>query len=322
MTRNLVKLESLAAALLVLLLAPAPAFAGEGFDRVVAFGDSLADPGNAFAVTGQIQHKPYPVVPGAPYPIGGLHFSNGETWVEQLARELGAEPSANPAFREPGVFTNYAFGGARARGEAGPGGSPTLTDQVALFLGDHGGVAPSDALYAISIGGNDLRDAAFADPGQAPAIIEAAVMAIAGNVQVLINKGARHFVIANQPNLSVVPAITLQGNPFLEVEALKASKGFNLALNDALDAIEKWAVLNGLDVRIARINAFELTDTLATDPGSLGFADGSTPCLTFGVIDDAVCTDRDGHFYWDGIHPTRAGHALIAQRALEALAAE
>lgn len=318
MKRNLVKLKSLAATLLVLLLAPAPAFAGEGFDRVVAFGDSLADPGNAFAVTGQIQHKPYPVIPDAPYAIGGLHFSNGETWVAQLARELGAEPSANPAFREPGVFTNYAFGGARARDF---GTSPSLTAQVVVFLGDHGGQAPSDALYAISIGGNDLRDAAL-DPARGPAFIEDAVLAIAGNVQALINKGARHFVIANLPNLSVVPAITLLGNPFLEAAALKASEDFNAALNDALDATEKWAKWNGLDVRIARINAFELTDTLATDPGSLGFADGSTPCLAFGVQEDAICNDRDAHFYWDGIHPTRAGHALIAQRALEALAAE
>lgn len=300
--------------LLVLLLVPGAGLAGEGFERIVAFGDSLVDPGNVFAVTGEIQHKPYVPVPGAPYAIGGLHFSNGETWVEQLATDLGAEPTANPALRAPGVFSNYAFGGARAR--AG-GTSPSLTDQVGLFLADHGGRAPPGALYAVAIGGNDLRDAASGDPAEAPAIIGAAVQAIADNLQVLVAGGARHFVIANQPNLSVVPAITLQNDPDLNMAALRASLAFNDALEDVLSNIEAVP-----GVHIARIDAFALTTQLANDPGSLGMDDGSTPCLVFGVLDDAVCTNRDGHFYWDAVHPTRAGHAVIAGLALEALAAE
>lgn len=308
---------SLAAALLMLALVPGPALAGQGFERVVAFGDSLSDPGNVFVLTGTIQHKPYPVIPGAPYPIGGLHFSNGETWVEQLATELGAEPTANPALRAPGVFSNYAFGGARARGAGGPGDSPTLTDQVMLFLDDYGGQAPPDALYTLSIGGNDLRDAALADPAEAPAIIGAAIQAIADNLQVLVASGARHFVVANQPDLSLVPAIALQNDPDLNLAALRASLAFNEALEVVLAGIEAVA-----GVRIARIDAFALTTQLSMDPEPLGFDDGRTPCLAFGVQGNAICNNRDGHFYWDGIHPTRAGHALIARRALEALAAE
>lgn len=280
------------------------------FDRVIAFGDSLADSGNVFILSGALQHKPYPPIPGAPYPIGGTNFSNGATWVEQLAASLGSQPSGEPSLRAPGVFTNYAFGGARARkfGEA-----PSLSDQVALYLGDFGAHAPANALYVVSIGGNDLRDAAV-DPEKGPAIIADAVQAIAVNLNVLMSHGARHFIIANQPNLSVVPAIVLQEDPALAAAALLASLGFNLALEEVLTVLD-----DDPNVQITRLDAFTLSSTIATSPDSLGFDDGTTPCLTFGVQGDAICENQDGHFYWDAIHPTRAGHALIADQAVEEL---
>src|SRR6266403_2992286 len=74
----------------LVLLVPSWATAQVTFRRIVAFGTSLSDPGNAFALTGQANTPPYddpqlldPVslVPGAPYVIGGHHFSNGATWV-------------------------------------------------------------------------------------------------------------------------------------------------------------------------------------------------------------------------------------------------
>ncbi len=136
-----------------------------------------------------------------------------------------------------------------------------------------------------------------------------------------MESGARHFILANQPNLSVVPAVTLQENPDL-VGAMLLSLAFNEALEDALSDIEDAAAAAGRDVHIARIDAFALTSQLAENPEPLGLDDGSTPCLTFGVIGNAICENRDGHFYWDAIHPTRAGHAVIARKALEALAVE
>jgi len=45
-----------------------------------------------------------------------------------------------------------------------------------------------------------------------------------------------------------------------------------------------------------------------------------TPCLRFGVVEDAVCRHPERYLFWDAIHPTRVGHELIADAARAALA--
>ena len=83
--------------------------------RFVVFGDSLSDPGNYFAAFHEISQRPFAPVPDAPYAMGGLHYSNGETWIEQLGHDLHAGESAGPALRHHGNATNFAVGRARAR---------------------------------------------------------------------------------------------------------------------------------------------------------------------------------------------------------------
>ena len=69
----------------LLFLAASAAFAetDHGYDRLFVFGDSLSDPGNRFAVTGETAHPPFVPVPDSAYGVGGHHFSNGRTWVER-----------------------------------------------------------------------------------------------------------------------------------------------------------------------------------------------------------------------------------------------
>src|SRR5262245_37149922 len=107
----------------LVLLAPSWAAAQVTFQRIVVFGTSLSDPGNAFALLGQANTPPYDtldpfLIPSAPYARGGHHFSNGATWIEQLARPLGFAGDVRSAFQGSGVrSSNYAVGGARARDE-------------------------------------------------------------------------------------------------------------------------------------------------------------------------------------------------------------
>src|SRR5205814_3975919 len=102
----------------LLLLAPAGAEAQSRFSGIVVFGTSLSDSGNAFALVGDASTPPdfalSPLlIPSAPYAKGGHHFSNGATWVEQLARSAGLSASVRPALLDPAA-TNYAVGAARA----------------------------------------------------------------------------------------------------------------------------------------------------------------------------------------------------------------
>jgi outer membrane lipase/esterase len=188
--------------------------ADEGWpiNRLVVFGDSLSDPGNAFIETGDFELRPFDPIPGAPYLIGRFHFSNGRTWIEWLATRLGLHRGGRPASLVPGRFTNYAYGSARAR----PTGTFHLDKQVDLFLSDFDGVAAPDTLYAVWIGANDLRDALAAlqeDPTgtTSQGLIEAAIGATAGAIQQLHAAGARAFLVLNLPNIGDAPALSTQG---------------------------------------------------------------------------------------------------------------
>lgn len=71
----------------VALVALVPSASAEpSYDRIVTFGDSLSDPGNAYLLTGEVVVRPFEPIPSAPYLIGHFHFTNGPTWIEQLAR--------------------------------------------------------------------------------------------------------------------------------------------------------------------------------------------------------------------------------------------
>ena len=142
--------------LLVMSLLLVTTFASAGEPRqdssVVVFGTSLSDSGNAFALRGGTNTPPdYDLnpllIPNAPYTRGGHHFSDGATWVEQFARSLGLAGTVRPAYGSNSpTATNYAVGAARACDAPGDD-NVNLADQVAAFLADTGGVAPSDALY-------------------------------------------------------------------------------------------------------------------------------------------------------------------------------
>ncbi len=288
------------------LLFSLPAQADRRYSDLVFFGDSLSDPGNAFVLTGEVSRRPFQLIPDAPYAHGGHHFSNGPTWAEQFAREQHRR--SGPALRRPGRFSNYAVGGARARAE----GSVHLATQVALYLGNRGGADPG-ALYTLLIGGNDLRDALTAlasDPSGAgsAAILGEAVTAIADNIAALAAAGARHFLVFNGPDLSLAPAVRLQG-PLAQGAARLLAMQFNQGLSLALDQLA--LAFPGIELR--RFDLFGLFDAVVANPGEYGFTEVEQTCITPGVIVGAVCKRPRRYLFWDGIHPTRAGHHVIAE---------
>ena len=288
-------------------IAHANVFAHQSYSQLVVFGDSLSDPGNAFVLTGQFSTRPFSLIPEAPYAIGGMHFSNGKTWAEVLAKKLHL-PSG-PAFRNPLRFSNYAIGGARARSS---GSGADLTDQINIYLGQHNNVADPDALYVILIGGNDIRDAIVAypgDPNSSNLILAEALTSLGSNLQTLAARGARNFLIGNAPNLALVPAIAQQGLP-----AQMLAGGLSLAYNGGLDGL-----LNSLSavpyLHVVKLDVFGLLASLVADPQQIGLTDVIDTCITPGVIIHAICRDRDDYLFWDGIHPTHTVHVFLAKQA-------
>jgi len=277
--------------------------------RVFIFGDSLSDSGNVYALTGETAKAPYAVIPAAPYAIGGHQFSNGKTWAENFAQALGDNNGGKAALDSPGRNGNYAFGGARARTVASP--IPSSVAQVGMYLADHS-MASAGALYVIQFGGNDLRDALVAgasDPTAVQPIMTAAIGDIATSIQTLYFAGARRFLVANAPNLEHAPAVRFSGAG--AVAGLLTGL-FNGNLEGTLQLLE----LGLPGIEIARLDLGGFVNDVVASPADFELTNVIAPCLSFMTESDAKCENPEDYLFWDGIHPTKAAHAALADRAI------
>jgi phospholipase/lecithinase/hemolysin len=284
------------------------------FSGIVVFGTSLSDPGNAFALVGDASTPPdfllNPLlIPTAPYAKGGHHFSNGATWIEQFAGSINLAGSVRPALASsnPGA-TNYAVGGARAYDDSV---NFNLTRQVDAFLQRSAGVATPQALYVIEMGSNDIRDAfqVYAAGGDGAPILSAGLSAISTNVQRLYAAGAREFLIWVAPNIALTPALRSL-SPAAQGLATSLTQTFNTNL--AAIVTQLSAGLGG--TTFTRLDADRTLRVVIADPGAFDLTNVSTACVTPN-IQPFTCKTPDTFLFWDGIHPTKAGHAILAQQA-------
>ena len=303
------------------------------YSGVVVFGTSLSDSGNAFALRGGTNTPPdynlSPLlVPNAPYARGGHHFSNGATWVEQFARALGLAGTVRPAYgSDSPLATNYAVGAARACDAPGDE-NVNLADQVAAFLADSSGVAPSDALYVIEMGGNDVRDAIVAALGvlqrggtfqqavQAAApILACAQQAIQTAIVTLQQAGAKQILVWTVPNPGLTPAIRSLGPGAVQVATFLTTLFNTQMLLPTVEALDQASE----DIDIAVLDAFTLLQQITANPANFGLTNTTTACVTTNA-EPFFCQAADEYLFWDGIHPTRAAHALVAHEAARVLA--
>jgi len=300
------------------LTAPEWAAAQSRFSGIVVFGTSLSDSGNAFVLVGDASTPPdfmlSPLlIPSAPYARGGHHFSNGATWIEQYAQSVGLGHSVKAALASTDPWaTNYAVGAARSYDD---GINFNLTRQVDTFLERSGGAASSGALYVIEMGGNDIRDSfqIYATGGNGGPILQAALGSIAGNIQRLYAAGAREFLVWAAPNVGLTPAIRSLG-PAAGALATNVTLAFNGGLTQVLGQL--FVGLPGTN--FARFDAFQLLNTIVADPGRFDLTNATTACVTPN-IPPFTCQDANEFMFWDGIHPSKAGHAIIAQEAADVL---
>lgn len=281
--------------------APLPASA---YSNWFLFGDSLSDTGNnAIALgidAGQvITDNTY--IPTYPYASG--RYSNSEVWTASFASSLGLGATASLA-----GGNIYAYGGARTR-IVSPDGAPPLRDQVSMYLGDHGGVADSGALYVVAGGGNNARDTLEAIAGGAPILsaMLGGARQYATDVGRMVDQlqaaGAQHIVVWNTPDISRAPSVTAEGSLAVTLAGKVAG-----SMNHALD--RRLAREDGVVV----FDAFTLFDEWVDNGAAYGLVNTSDAC---GAI---VGCDPSTYLFWDGVHPTSAGHALLADAMTDLVA--
>jgi phospholipase/lecithinase/hemolysin len=253
-TRRTVILSAFAA---ITLLASCLTADATSYSAVFAYGDSLSDNGNLFAVSG---------VPPAPYFNG--RFSNGPVAVEQLAAQLGA-----PLF-------DFAWGGATTGiGNIGDGGTqtsagafhlPGMLAELALYP-----VPPAlvpSSLFVVWGGADDFESLG------SPTLAAQNILTIVGALQA---DGATHILVPGLPNLALTPEFS--GNPL----ASAYTNAFNTALLAGLPSgatyFDTFAFLNGIEANPGAYGITNLTApcfngvTVCANPGQYLFWDSVHP---------------------------------------------
>ncbi len=294
-----------ATGILALLAASSGARAGT-IDAIYAFGDSLSDVGNVFALTG---------IPAAPYVNG--QFSNGPLWVQDLAVGLGLSPLT------PSVLggTDYAYATAETGNASFDTANPVAdilgpTGQLAQFEATHATADPN-ALYTIWVGSNDLTDIpAGSTPAQAATDIATIAANIDTTIGTLAGLGAKNFLIVTVPDLGKTPA-AIAGGPLAVASATALSSSLDSTLVGGagpIPSLANLAALEGLNLKV--LNAFTLLDSAVASPGTFGLTDVTDACFSTTTMPPTVCANPNQYLFWDELHPTAAGHAIVADAAL------
>ena len=322
-------------------------------------GDSLSDVGNAAAARDYVLSLAIePPTVGLCNPTDVLvtmrrcddlffeknRVTDGPVAVEHLAESLGLAPLRPSLHLLPNRArdgTAYAVASAKARG----GGEEDLARQVDWLLVDHTPL-PSDAVYVVMIGGNDAIEALQADAARAAgaslpstAIVTATVEAIGMQVERLLGFGARRVVVANVPDLAMLPAVRQQAQARGDEARILAmasaiSDSFNRELAARLDRIEARAAaltptpaIEHYDLHAAMyaarlVLAASGANTVDACFDSELYRDSSTAQRVFHADCAPLAADGeprfDGFVFFDEIHPTGAAHALLGD-ALRAL---
>ena len=272
-------------------LATTPGLASTpAYSAMFVFGDSYCDVGNIYIAS---QHT---IPPSPPYYAG--HFSNGPIWVEHLASAMGL-----PMLPSLAGGTDYAFGGALVTAPyVTPAGTiPSVPQQVALYLAQHGGKADPKALYVLEGGGNDILNA---PAGTSPADLAFLIaQGLAQSELLLRAAGAKHFLIPNSLDVGLLPGAAANKS-----FATATSLAVNVDLNFLL-AVEELS--QTVDIR--RPDVFKLFNNVQNDATHFGFTNVVTPCLNLATYQ--VCADPDHTLFWDAEHPTEFGQAFFAVAA-------
>jgi outer membrane lipase/esterase len=270
--------------------------------------------------------------------------TDGPVAVEYLAAHLGLpglEPSLHVLPHRSRTATSYAVAGAKARGTDGA----DLASQAEWLLLDHAPLPP-DAVVVILIGGNDAIDALQADladrgtvPPPSEAILAAAASSIGAAIERLLVFGARRVVVANVPDLAVLPAVRAAARSRTdETQALAMARAISSSFDERLSAL-----LASIDARSrqltpapASIVRFDLASALADALEAIATVGGNATdaCFDTEAYRRANAGERVLHrgcapttldarprfaqfAFWDGIHPTGAAHAIIGAALID-----
>lgn len=258
---------------------------------LIVFGNSLADTGNSFDLTG--------IPPSPPYFDG--RSSNGLLAAEIFAAEAGLNLAQENNYAFIGSTTGRDNDLEQDTGLELPGLLDQI-DQFAATLGDNG--ADADDTYFIWAGSNDIIGAFLAGNTDINSLITEMVTNLVTAVSTLNALGAENILLPNLFNLGFAP-----GFEGFEAQATAITVAFNSALETALDS---------LDFDVNLLDFFSVSNVVAANPEDFDFSNIETLLLS----EATTPNNPEEFFFFDFGSLTTQGHNIFAQAISQTLAGQ
>ncbi|MDA9557328.1 SGNH/GDSL hydrolase family protein [Vibrio sp.] len=338
-----------AATLLISSALTAYSVQASSYSDVIVFGDSLSDVGNLHALDfagGPAEGQTY-----------GARFSNGPVLVEYIASSIkGIDVTANPLspslhLTGNNVGTNYAVAGAKSLDEDG---DPTTFDtnlptQINAYLAANNFSSDSNALYLMTIGGNDIRAArdiiAYninqTTTSETPRLdaydfIYQAAEGTVTEIAKLAATGAQDIILINAPDIGAIPE-----TPLIQSQVIAGSSGFieklqakylnysTSNLTNTYNALTKIGLakltreLNsqGLEPNIQVFDFNGIFQSIIKSPSTYDFTNVSEACNYIFSAQEIKpeCFISTDYLFFDEVHPTTKGHSIAAAALIQDL---
>lgn len=291
--------RTLACASLLSIAALPGAASAQRISRIIVFGDSYADTGNALRLAG--------IDPASTQVYTTGRFSGGSNYVDTLSNILQV-----PQY-------NFAIGGARTDNGNQSAGLPGLTTEVQVFAAGGGlyGFPAVDTtltrsdLVAISIGGNDARNYQLTGGtlSGAQAAAATAVTNATNNLNIVMAHGT--------PTISFLAGDTGQ-LPEIAADPTGAAirTTYSTAYNGGMQQTLAGYASSGSIVHYLDLTS--VLNDIKANPGAYGIQNLVCPAFP----DPTCAVSSNGYlFYGDYLHLTSGGFAIVGEyvaRQLEA----
>lgn len=195
----------------------------------------------------------------------------------------------------------------------------TLRREVNNYLLEHNDKASADSLFVVWIGSNNY----LAFPSEVEQTLHDVHAGIIHSIHRLVEKGAKHILVVNLPDLGRTPAAIEFGS----IEAMTYfAKEHNNLLSQSVDELrQKYP-----DVEWLYYDLHQAFDEVMMHPQDYGFTNITGTCVN-AVVNDVtkrsvlkmvasvkpkIAADGcKGYLFFDLVHPTALAHQILGERA-------
>ncbi|XP_072957845.1 GDSL esterase/lipase EXL3-like [Typha angustifolia] len=317
---------------------------------VIAFGDSIVDPGNNNVLKSPIRcdFPPY----GQDF-VGHKatgRFSNGKIPTDFIASGLGVKellpPYLGVDLQPEDILTGVSFA-------SGATGYDPLTpvivnvismrDQLQLFgeykerlkaiAGEEKAASIiSQSLFIVCAGTDDIANTYFTTPFRSkdydiPSYVNLLISGATTFIKDLHEMGARKIGYVGLPPIGCVPSQrTVGGGITRECEPKRnqAAQLFNSQIKSSIDDLVKEYNSDGS--KVVYIDIFSVLLDLINQPYAYGFEESTKGCCGTGEIEvtllcnsltSSTCPNVTKYIFWDSFHPTEKAYKIIVDKIFD-----